>query len=208
MISALILIIILGVILYFIWKPKDSEQRQRQELDMSAYSNQEQEIIKIMPGAVIKINHVGPDMQDLDLKVLAKHKYYQGNYEWYELECDAGDKKVWLTIEQDDELELALSLEKLKLSDLGITKFDLRRIDNEEEGSVIYNNQRYNYDDSDDAVYVRNCDESRAEEFYYWEFEDEEEEYFISVEDWDGSIEVSWGQYISPSKITIYSLDS
>ena len=70
-------------------------------------------------GGVFELRGVGDDYKDMTLKVLAKHLYQQGDFSWYELECDNGtDEKVWVEIEDDDENTVSVVLEKAKLSDV------------------------------------------------------------------------------------------
>ena len=51
------------------------------------------------PGGVFSLRAVGVDMEDLDLTVAARHVCSQGSFEWLELECDAGSRTVWVTVE-------------------------------------------------------------------------------------------------------------
>lgn len=198
----ILIIIAIGVAVYFIWKPKNKKNRN---FDATSYTQNEKNILNLKVDSVIKINNAGENFEDLDLKVLAKHLYTQDDYEWYEYECSDGNQKYWLSVEEDDELELALSLKKLKLKDLGIGKSDLERIDDREDGQIQYEGKTYNYDDSDGAVYFRNGDENHREEFYYWEFEDKDEDFFITVENWGGSYEASFGKYIEARQIEFYN---
>lgn len=171
------------------------------------YGSEELRIENVGSGGVLHLRGVGPDMEDFDLKVLAKHSYGQGSSRWYELECDKGAEKAWVEIEEDDELELSIGLKKLKLTDIGVGKKELAKMDDDEEGSITYNGIKFNYEDSDSAVFYKYGDEDNGERFYFWDFESDDEEKFISVEKWeDGSFDVSYSEAIKPSQVTVYSL--
>ena len=144
----------------------------------------------------------------MDLEVLSRHTYRQGESSWYELECSRGDSKVWLTIEEDDDIEVAVVLRKLKMRDIGLSKDDLETFDDEEEGSFKFEGEKFWYEDSDPAVFYRHSLDKEAEQFYYWEFENKAGNAFISVERWsDGSLDVTLSEPVKPSQITIYTLD-
>jgi len=151
---------------------------------------------------------IGPDLDEFDLKVIAKHTYRQGESSWYELECDKGsEEKVWIDMEEDDELELAISLKKLILDDLGITRKDLVKMDDDERGSFEFEGQKYHLDDSDNAVFYRYNDDKNAERFYYWDFEAKDGKHFIGIEKWsDNSYDVYYSEAIKPSQVTVYSI--
>lgn len=158
------------------------------------------------PGGVFSLRAVGPDMEDLDVTVEARHVYSENGFEWFELEGDAGDRKVWVTVERDDELKVSVTLRKLRLDDLGLTKKQLKRFDDKERGGFSFEGKEYVYDDSDKAVLHRNGDRDSREAFYYWEFETRDGGDFITVERWeDGSFECHVSQPVRPSRITVYS---
>ena len=122
---------------YYMWK-KSQKDRQKQiesAEPVKPYKKDELRIENVGPGAVIHLTGIGPEMDEFDIKVISKHTYRQGESSWYEFECDKGTDKVWIDMEEDDELELAVCLRKLKLRDLGISKEDLVRMDDDEEGS-------------------------------------------------------------------------
>ena len=162
-------------------------------------------------GGVFELRGVGDDYKDMTLKVLAKHLYQQGDFSWYELECDNGtDEKVWVEVEDDDETTVSVVLEKLKLSDIQygyggrgpISPIQLDEIDDNESGSVSYKNRTYSYTDSDKATFYRFCDSTKAEPLYYWDFENGNKS--LSIEKWgDSEYQVFLCQKMRPSQITV-----
>ena len=209
MISFLLFLAICGAIGYYVWKNFYSlNENTKKQPSKKPYSKEDLRIENVGPGAVIHLTGIGPDLDEFDLKIIAKHTYRQGDSSWYELECDKGSNdKVWIDMEEDDELELAISLRKLMLDDLGITKKDLVKMDDDERGNIEFEGQKYYLDDSDEAVFYRYNDDKNAERFYYWDFAAKDGRHFISVEKWsDGSYDVTYSEAIRLSQVTVYSI--
>ncbi len=161
----------------------------------------------VRAGGVLSMAGVGPDMDDFDVQVISRHIYRQGSSRWFELECDRGGNKVWLDIEDDDDLELAIAVKKLKLPDIDVTSKDLERMDDDERGQINYNGKVFRMDDSDRAEFCRDGDESNPEDMYYWDFETKAGDEFIGVERWsDGSFSVTLSHKVKPFQITVFSV--
>lgn len=170
------------------------------------YRPDELRIENVGPGGVYSLRAFGEDMRDIDVNVLARHLYTENGWEWFELEGESELGTVWLTVEEDDETELSVSLRRLSFTDLGVTKEQLDRFDEEERGSFNFEDHDYVYDDSGRATFHRDGNRAKSEAFYYWEFEARHGANLISVERWDdGSVEVHLSQSIKPSQITVYS---
>ncbi len=192
--------------MFKMWKslqePKDVKDEK-----FTPYSKEELRIENVGPGGVIQLNTVGPDMEDFDVNIMAKHVYREGGDTWHELEGESGTRKVWIELEEGDELDVSITLRKLKLSDISLNKKELQRIDDDKEGEFTFEGQKYSYDDSGEATFLRHSEQSNAEKVYYWDFESDDEEHMISVEKWeDASYDVSYSEYIKSSQIKVYSL--
>ena len=128
-------------------------------------------IVNVDKGGVFQLRGVGKNMEDMTLKVMSKHLYQQGDYYWWELECDKGHgEKVWVEVEDDDDTVVSVVLAKPKFYEISATKDDLVKIDDEEDGFITYDKVKYRYEDSDEAIFYRHCDDSKPEKFYYWDF--------------------------------------
>ncbi len=168
-------------------------------------------VVNLERGGVFELRGVGKDYKDMTLKVIAKHLYQEGDFSWFELECDDGsDEKVWVEVEDDDETKVSVVIEKLKLSDVlyshgdvgKITPSQLNEIDDEEMGYVTYNKLTYKYEDSGEAVFYRFCDSEKAEKLYYWDFVKGNKS--LSVEKWgENDYQVFVSQIMRPSQITV-----
>lgn len=204
-ITILLIIIAVGVG-YLIFKQKEKEESPKQT-NKKPYSKTDLRIENIAKGGVLKLTSVGPNMEDFDIQIVSKHTYRQGESTWYELEGNRGDGKVWIDMEEDDELELTIVHKKLKIRDLPITMNDLEKFDDEEEGSFEYDGDTFHYEDSDEAIFYRHSDDKNAEKFYYWDFETDDGSKFISFEKWsNNSIDVSFSFPIKPRQVEVFSL--
>lgn len=184
--------------------------KRNTELKKNIYKVDEKElnILNLDKGGIFKLTGVGANLEELNLKVLAKHLYQEGDFYWYELECDKGDsEKIWVEIEDDDETKVSVVLNKMNLADVNLSKKLLDEIDESELGLVLYNGNNYNYTESDEAIFYRFCDDKKPEKFYYWDFV--YKKWSISVEKWgDKDYEVFYSQTMLPSQITVFSNSS
>jgi len=207
-----IAILVLGAVsLFFIYKiykaqSADSVETQVDTHKKVTYSKEELRLENVQKGGMIQLRGIGADMEDFDVSILSRHIYREGESTWYELEGDRGDSKVWLEFEEDDELEIAMKVQDIKLRNLGLARADLDRMDDKEDGQFEYEGEKYFYEDSGEAVFYRHGVEDNSEKFYYWNFENDKEDKFISVESWDGELEASISVPIKNSQVTVYSL--
>jgi len=175
---------------------------------MNKYSEDMRIIQNVKEGGVIKLANVEGYDTDLDLKVIGRNLYMEGDYSWYELECVRNDgEKVWVDVDDDDDLVVSVVLKKLTIGDLRITT-SLKEIDENESGSVYYLNRQYSYVDSGDAKFYKHCDDKKVEKLYYWDFKNGN--FTVSVEEWkneEGKPDYAcyYSQIIKPSSITVYS---
>lgn len=206
--TTILIIALLGGAAYFGYVIYKNEIAKIGNQSQDSSMSNELKIENIQAGGVLSLKHIGPDLKNFDVSVLSRHIYSQGSYKWYELEGESGDEKVWITFERDDELDISVVVKKLRLEQIGLTPTDLDKIDDNESGQFVYDGTTFYYDDSDDARFHRNGDLSESEDFYYWSFEDENEDYNITIEDWGGRKEVFYSTYVKESQIEVFSLRS
>jgi hypothetical protein len=109
----------------------------------------------------------------------------------YELTClclDSGETR-YFEWEYDDELEVAVTCDRLTFKNLKddegqpIDGDDLDQIA-EDSDAVIYDSQKFWYEDDWAAVFTRN---GKDEQVYVYEFENEKGTRFLTIEEWQGS---------------------
>lgn len=178
---------------------------------MNKYPDDMRIIQNVKEGGVIKFANIDGYNEDLELKVIGRNLYMEGDYSWYELECVKGDgEKVWVDVDDDDELMVSVVLKKITMQDINANASLLEHIDDEETGAVYYESVRYNYIDSGDAKFYKHCDDSKVENLYYWDFKSASGKYLVSVEKWkneDGKPDYVcyYSQIVKPMAITVYS---
>lgn len=190
----------------FFWQR--NKQKNEQEAKRSSFK--ELTLENVGSGGVIHLMNVGPNMEEYDVTILSKGVYREGeSSEWYELEGDNGKQKVWISIEEDDGLDVTLALRTLKLRDLPINRSDLDRMDETADGEFEFEGQTFYYEYSNEASFFSNGDASRENEsfFYYWEFENKKGDQFITIEEWEnGKYEITLSVPLKSSQVKVYSL--
>lgn len=199
------IIVIIGIGVFF-WQ----KNKQKKEAEAKDDAPKELTLENVGPGGVIHLMNVGPNMEEYDVTILSKSIYREGeSNEWYELEGDNGKQKVWISIEEDDGLDVTLALRTLKLRELPINRSDLDVMDESAEGEFEFEGQTFYFEYSNEASFFSNGDTSRDNEsfFYYWEFENENEDQFITIEEWEnGKFEITLAVPLKSSQIKVYSL--
>jgi len=119
----------------------------------------------------------------------------------YELNClclETG-RIVYFEWEFDDELEISMTLARFSFRDLkddageGIDEDDLDQIADEKDVIVI-NGEKFWYEDDWASVYYRG---TKQEKVYMYEFENESQTKFLTIEEWSGSGKEEYQIYTS-----------
>ena len=164
-------------------------------------------IENMRPGGVFRLRGVGPNMDDFDVSVVGRHVYDEDGFQWLEIEGDAGTQRLWVTVEDDDEVEVSVTLRKARLEEIGLTKGQMEALTDNDDHTLQVEGTTYHFEDRGQAVFHRDGDLSRGESFTYWEFESDDEKTSMTVERWsDGTFECHFSQSIRESQISIYSV--
>ena len=205
LIAALLLLtaIVVGII---IWK----RNYEMKKTVLKDYDSEKLMIQNVQRGGVIRLLNVDGQDGDLDLKVVGRNLYMEGDYSWFELECvNAEGEKFWVDVEDDDELVVSIVLKKLQKADIKFSPNSLDMIDENESGSASYEGQKFLYIDSGEAVFYKRSDDKVKEKLYYWDFKSGK--YLISAERWDNAegksgMEYFYSQILKPASIIVYSI--
>ncbi|MFC4320477.1 DUF4178 domain-containing protein [Litchfieldia salsa] len=128
-----------------------------------------------------------------DFEVVGKLTYHSHGFEWLAYQLQGIGKTIWLSAEMDDELGVAI-YEKLPL-----------KLHEPMPKELIQDGIKYYLDESGVA---RVKGEGRGQnvnnaECKYFDYCDEDEEKFLSVEIWGSEIEVSYGFEIEEYELKI-----
>lgn len=158
-------------------------------------------------GGLFQIRGFGPNFEDVDLHVQARHVYDEEGWIWAELECDSKIGTVFVTVEVDDTVEVSATTKKLTLEEAGLTPRTLNTIWEDETGSATVDGARFGLDELGDADFFPRGDEDRAQRFRYWQFKGPSDR-ILSVERWGrGEFDVHLSIPIRDSQISVFSLN-
>lgn len=144
---------------------------------------------------------------DYDLEqwvVKASYEYdWGGGFISREFLIDNGSEQRYLSVDEEDELELTLS-QKMKLSKIGRDLPNLIAKDGHPPSSLAYEGRQYVLEEESPG-YFRDLgrEEEGWTEFLSWEYWDEEEEHVLTIEQWEErSFEAAIGKAVEPFEIT------
>ncbi|MGP4080720.1 DUF4178 domain-containing protein [Pseudalkalibacillus sp. R45] len=128
-----------------------------------------------------------------DYQVSGKLIYNDGGYEWYAYQLVGTNETIWLSAEMDDELEL------------GIYKSTKEKLTEPIPNKVTINQTEFTLDEKGTAS-VRGEGRGRnvnGQQVKYFDFANDADDRFLSVEIWGSEIEVSEGHEIESYEIKI-----
>jgi Domain of unknown function (DUF4178) len=134
------------------------------------------------------VQHMG-----IDWVVEGRLTYQVGAYYWYEYLLQDKDKIAWLSVEEDDRVEVAL-LEPTNQLD----------VSKDPPPELNFAGEIYTCTDSGKARMTRTglTMKRTAEKCQYFDYESTDRK-VLSIEIWDGDVEVSVGEKITPRSLTI-----
>ncbi len=181
--------------------PKPKPQKRR-----ANFGGFDPKIENVGPGGVIKLTAVGPEMKDLDARIVSRHLYRERDDEWFELEGETEEGRLWIDVEEDDEVEVSVSLRALDLEETGLSPEDLDNMTKAKRGVCEFEGQNYRLRETGKARFYRDGDPSQGKIVRYWDFSTQDESSLLGFERWGkAEYEVHLGQPIRPHQITVYA---
>ncbi|ROU02149.1 DUF4178 domain-containing protein [Marinobacter sp. R17] len=193
--------IALGVIGYRTWQA-DRTPRTGPEAPVSPGSGT---IEQAGPGGVLQLPPHGPNREEQDVRVRARHTYRQDDYAWFELECEAGHGTVWVDVERDDELEASVTLKRLSLEELGLTPSSLSGHQAPAK-TLVVDGITFRFSEQGRARFLRESDPDQAEDVTFWDYEGDDDRHDLGIERWGDDCRAYLTERINPERIRIYSL--
>jgi len=128
-----------------------------------------------------------------DSVVEGKLVYEEDGFTWFEYLLQDQQDIRWLSVEEDDRVELSLLQPTRNLD-----------IPRNPPNPITFEGETYRCVDSGVAKMEREGSvlNRKAEQCRYFDYESEEGK-LLSIEDWNGEIEVTYGEEISPGDISI-----
>lgn len=128
-----------------------------------------------------------------DYQVVGKLTYSDNGFSWHAFQLQSIDRTIWLSVEMDDELLLGIYEKcKLKLSEPIPKEIDFEGI-------------KYYLDEKGTArvTGVGRGQNVNGSSCKYYDFCDDDEEAYLSIEIWGGEVEVSKGYDIEEYELKI-----
>lgn len=137
----------------------------------------------------------------------------EGEYDWgnnefsTELKLDAGDEHLYLTIDEDDDLELSV-FRSIKWNEIegGLRSQMLQY--NQPPRKIISQGTTYQLTEAGMGRYRSISRNSDWSSFEFWDFEDESEDKIISIENWNGEYELFKGEYVEPFEFSVFGREN
>lgn len=169
-------------------RKKDEEKRAQKEKDqVLSGANVTNDITRVKKGGVFMLPAFGPNKIPVETYVTARHRYVdEENDDWHELVCQQGKRNLlveWYREGRELVVTAGYDDENPTMDDLGLDPEKLDHMDEEEEGRFTWDGATFHYDDSGEVTYYEDGGRE-GESFYVWDFEDDSETRFISVEKW------------------------
>lgn len=148
---------------------------------------QSRDITNLLTGDVVSIESV-------DYIVEGVIVYNDSGWIWREYKLKDGKQTYWLSVEEDDDLEISIFEE-------------ITPIMKSPEDKVIYEGTEYYMCEGSDAIVHAvegKINLSVGTPLDYFEYADKSDKKYLSIEIWDGEIEMSIGQEIPSYLIDVY----
>lgn len=138
-------------------------------------------------------------MVDYDMttwEVKAHHKYDWGTRNFTdEWELQSSDKIMFLYYESEDSDEFSISY-KIPIGKIEGNIKEYLKTHEDAPGQIVFEGKTYYLDDDGGGLFLENG-QGPEQEFIYWDYEDENEENFVTIEQWgENEFEVYAGKWV------------
>ena len=159
-------------------------------------------------GDTISVANAGDDLGDLDFTSDHCTEYEAGQRRWSELSGTYRNRRVYVRLRRDEEIEAAAALDgrKYSLADLDVSEDDLAQMDERQnpEDRVEFDGKDWLFRWSREVTAYRDGAQG-ALGFYGWEFQQEDGKRLILVRKPEGeAFSVTVYTRIDPGDITVY----
>ncbi len=210
-------LIAIVVVYYFFFtkdKNKPTNEFTRDDSSMQENRNKGLSIEFLGIGGKIAVSNFGVNDAFLNVTIQQKTTYQEGDNFWFELEGNTsqGDD-FWLQIESIEPLLLNGGTERVDFNEIGLSTRDLEELRNGDRGFQFQGETFFFETNGEVKIYNNEEDERYDDEendfrwCRYWEFTNEAETIFVSVDQFeDGSPEVSVSYPIQENNFKIFEL--
>ena len=112
-----------------------------------------------------------------------------------EWELSSEDEVLYLEREEDDEVEWTLT-KKIPISEVGKEIPDYIKEHEDSPDKITFQDKKYHLEDCSGGKFHKGGKDS-YDEFISWDYEDESEEYILTIEQWSETcFEAAYGKYV------------
>ncbi|MDQ6666216.1 MAG: hypothetical protein M3Z23_17695 [Acidobacteriota bacterium] len=159
-------------------------------------------------GDTISIAGAGDDLTDVDFTADRQKQYEAGSKHWFELSGMYRERRVYVEVFDDEEVETRAALDgrKLTLDQLGLTEEDLAAMDERQNAADSFESEGivWMYRASREIGEFRDRQEIGAG-MYRWDFQEENGKRFLYVKKPQGEpFSAVVLQQVNPGDITVY----
>jgi hypothetical protein len=159
-------------------------------------------------GDLVSVSGAGDDFSDLDFKIDRHNQYEAGAKRWVELGGMYRERRVYLEVVDEDELEVSVVLHpnRLTVEDLGLNEQDLADMDERQNtaDNFEFDGKVWFYRFSKEIVVVRDG-QARGTGYYMWEFREDGGKRLLNVRKGEGEpFTASLATLVNAGDITVY----
>ncbi len=133
-------------------------------------------------------------IEDVDYEVQGILKFNDHGWKWTEYKIKDALKTYWLSVEEDDDIEICLFEEVVAITTEAPRVYEYKGI-------------TYYMQEGSDAIVeqvIGQINAVKGEEVDYYEYSDEDGNHLLSIEIWNGEVEMSIGRKIQNYNVEIY----
>ncbi|HZT28599.1 MAG TPA: hypothetical protein VFA33_01860 [Bryobacteraceae bacterium] len=202
------LVAILGVLLVIVLRELFKKQASEPPRALPKEDLANLRVTDARVGDTLSVTGAGDEFSDLDFTVDRRDRWQAGERQWVELSGTYKERRVWLRVRQDDELEVSAVVQpkKLTLGDLGLTEEDLAEIDDRQntEDSFEYDGKVWYYRLSRESTLYRDG-HAPPQGSYYWEFQEEGGGRLLFIRKAEGEpFTATVAVRLNPADVTVY----
>lgn len=144
-------------------------------------------VLNMLVGDIVSIEGV-------DYEVQVVLKFNDHGWRWTEYKVKDARKTLWLSAEEDDDIEISLYEEVVAITTEAPRKYEYKGI-------------TYFMQEGSDAIVeevMGNINVVKGEQVDYYQYSDEDGEHLLSIEIWNGQVEMSVGRWIEDYNVEIF----
>ena len=204
----LTLVAVLGILLAMVLRQLFRKDPAKVEPPKPALDLANLKITEARLGDLVSVTGAGDEFADLDFKIDRSNEYQAGEKRWTELGGMYRERRVYVEVVDEDELEVSVVLHpnKLTIEDLGLNEQDLADIDERQNtaDNFEFDGKTWFYRFSKEIVVVRDG-QARGTGYYMWEFREDGGKRLLNVRKGEGEpFTASLAALVNPGDITVF----